>query len=171
MRISNFSRMDKVLTDSVTGQQYMLHPGSEELQEGIVEYVPTLHAHLWSYVTVDGQVFTNDQELIDWDTNVDEWKEDVIGQWPFGNPPSENQRITQEVLDCLDYLASYLEYEEWVMEQIEAQDAENDDDDDDDEEEDEREDEGYNSDDEGVDENDIDDWIFGLVPMLRNIHL
>ena len=48
------SRMDKVLTDSVTGQQYMLHPGPEELQKGIVEYVPALHAHLWSYVTVHG---------------------------------------------------------------------------------------------------------------------
>ena len=72
--------MDKILTDSVTGQQYMLHPGPEELQKGIVEYVPALHAHLWSYVTVDGQVFTRDPELIDWDANVDEWKEDVMGQ-------------------------------------------------------------------------------------------
>ena len=71
------------------------------------------------------------------------WKEDVMDQWPFGNPPIENQRITQGALDCLDYLDSYLEYEEWVMEQIEAQD----DDDDDDVE---SEDEGYNSDDEGV---------------------
>ena len=104
--------MDKVLTDSVTGQQYMLHPEPEELQERIVEYVPALYAHLWSYVTEDGQVFTSDPELIDWNANVDEWKEDVMGQWPFGNPPSENQTITQEALDCLDYLDSYLEYEE-----------------------------------------------------------
>ena len=156
--------MDKVLTDSVTGQQYMLHPGPEKLQKGIVEYVPVLHAHLWSYVTVNGQVITRDPELIDWDANVDEWKEDVMGQWPFGNHPSENQRVIQEALDCLDYLDSYLEYEEWVREQIEAPDAENDDDD-------ESEDEGYNSDDDGVDENDIDDWVFGLAPMLMNIHL
>ena len=164
--------MDKVLRDSVTGQQYMLHPGPEELQKGIIEYVPALHAHFWSYVTVDGQVFTRDPELTDWDANVDEWKEDVMGQWPFGNPPSENQRITQEALDCLDYLDSYLEYEEWVMEQIEAQDAENDDEDDDNDDDDvESEDEGYNSDDEGVDENDTDDWVFGLAPMLMNIHL
>ena len=66
--------MDKVLTDSVTGQQYMLHSGPEELQEGIVEYVLALHAHLCSFVIVDGEVFTNDPELLDWDSNVDEWK-------------------------------------------------------------------------------------------------
>ena len=129
------SRMEKILTDSETGQQFMLHPGPQE--------------------------YSNNPELIDWDANVDEWKEDVMGQWPFGNPSSENHRVTQEALDCLGYLDSYLEYEEWVMEQIEAQD-------DDDIE---SEEEGYNSDDEGVDENDIDDWVFGLAPMLMNIHL
>ena len=64
--------MDKVLTESVTGQQYMLHPGPEELQKGVLEYVPALHAHLWSYVTVNIQVFTRDPELIDWDANVNE---------------------------------------------------------------------------------------------------
>ena len=48
-----------------------------------------------------------------------------------------------------------------MIEQIEDQD------DDDDVE---SEDEGYNSDDEEVSENDID-WIFGLAPMLMNIHL
>ena len=75
----------------------------------------------------------------------------------------EEQRVTQEALDCLDYLDSYLEYEEWVMEQTEAQDDDDDDD--------ESKDEGYNSDDEGVDGNDIDDWVFGLAPMLMNIYL
>ena len=111
---------------------------------------------------MDGQVYSNNPELVDWDQGVDEWKESVMGQWPFGTPSSEEQRVTQEALDCLDYLDSYLEYEEWVMEQIEAQDDDDDD---------ESEDEGYNSDDEGVDGNDIDDWVFGLAPMLMNIYL
>ena len=97
-------------------------------------------------------MYSNNPELVDWDQGVDEWNESVMGQWPFGAPLSEEQRVTQEALDCLDYLDSYLEYEEWVMEQIEAQDDDGDDDDDD-----ESEDEGYNSDDEGVDRNDIDD--------------
>ena len=61
----------------------------------------------------------------------------------------------------MDYLGSYLEYEEWVMEQIEAQDDDDNDDDD----------EGYNSDDEGDDGNDIDDRVFGLAPMLMNSYL
>ena len=155
--------MEKILTDSETGQQFMLHPGPQELQRGVVQFVPEIHAHLWSYITVDGQVYSNNPELLDWDQGVDEWKESVMGHWPFEFPPSEEQRVTQEALDCLDFLDSYLEYAELVMEQIEAQD-----DDDDDVE---SEDEGYNSDDEGVDGNDINDWVFGLAPMLMNIYL
>ena len=129
---------------------------------GVVQFVPELHAHLWSYITVNGQVYSSNPVLVDWDQGVDEWKESVMGQWPFGAPPSEKERVTQEELDCLDCLDSYLEYEEWVMEQIEAQ-ADDDDV--------ESEDEGYNSDDEGVDKNHIDDWVFGLAPMLMNIYL
>ena len=81
----------------------------------------------------------------------------------------------REALDCLDFLDSHLEYEEWVMEQVEAaQDVQDDQDDDDDDDDDvyiESEDEGYNSDGEEAGGFDIDDWIFGLAPMLRNIHL
>ena len=108
-----------------------------------MQFVPELHAHLWSYITVDGQVYSNNPELVDWDQRVDEWKESVMGQWPFGAPPSEEQRVTQEALDCLDCLDSYLEYEEWVMEQVEAQD--------DDDGDVESEDEGYTSEAEGAD--------------------
>ena len=95
--------MDKILTDSVTGQQYMLQPGPQELQRGVLKYDLVLHAHLWSYVTVEGQVYTNSPELVDWDLSVDEWKEEMMGQWPFGNPQPEDQRIMREALDCLDF--------------------------------------------------------------------
>ena len=115
---------------------------------------------------VEGQVYTNNPELVDWDSGVDEWKEEDMGQWPFGNPQPEDQRIMREALDCLDFLDSHLEYEEWVMEQVEA--AQDDEDDDVDVE---SEDEGYNSNDEEAGGVDIDDWIFGLAPMLMNIHL
>ena len=53
------------------------------------------------------------------------------------------------------------------MEQIEAQDAAAADDDVDVE----SEDEGYNTDEEEVRGNDFDEWLFGLAPMLMNIHL
>ena len=155
--------MEKILTDSETGQQYKLDPSPQELQRGVVQFVPKLHAHLWNYITVNGQVYSNNPELVDCDQGVDEWKER-----PFGAPPSEEQRVIQEALDCLDCLDSYLEYEEWVMEQVEAQNEDHEDDDDDDVE---SEDEGYNSGAEGDDGNDIDDWVFGLAPMLMNIYL
>ena len=52
------------------------------------------------------------------------------------------------------------------MEQVEAWD-----DDDDDDGDVESEDEGYNSEAEGADGDDIDEWVFGLAPMLMNIYL
>ena len=78
------SRMDKILSNSITGWHYMLQPGPQELERGILKYDPDLHAHLWTYVTIEGQVYTNNPELVDWDSGVDEWKEEVMGQWPFG---------------------------------------------------------------------------------------
>ena len=79
---------------------------------------------------------------------VEEWKEDIMGQWPFGIQPTVDQRLLEEALDCLGLLDSYLEFEEWEMDQIEAQEEDNDDVDI------VSEDEGYDSDDE--DEDDID---------------
>ena len=71
----------------------MLQPGPQELERGVLKYDPGLHAHLWTYVMVEGKVYTNNPELVDWDSGVDEWKEEVMGQWPFGNPQPEDQRI------------------------------------------------------------------------------
>ena len=51
-----------------------------------------------------------------------------MGQWPFGNKPSDEQLAIQEAIDCLECLESYLDFEEWQMDKIEEQ--ENDDDDD-----------------------------------------
>ena len=59
---------------------------------------------------------------------MDEWDDSVMGQWPFGNPLPEEQRILREMIDCLDLLDSLLVFEEWVMYQVEAaQDAQDDD--------------------------------------------
>ena len=61
---------------------------------------------------VDGQLCSNHPDLIDWDQGVEEWREDIMGQWPLGIQPTANQRLWEEALDCLGLLDSYLEFEE-----------------------------------------------------------
>ena len=160
--------MNNILTDDKTGQQYMLSPSSQELERGIIQYVPELHAHLWSYIMVEGQLYSIHPDLIDWDQGIEEWKEDIMGQWPFGIHPTTDQRLLEEALNCLDFLDPYLQLEEWEMDQIEAQE-EDDDNDDDDDVDIVSEDEGYDSED--VDEGDIDQWDFGIAPVLWHIQL
>ena len=88
-----------------------------------------------------------------------------MGQWPFGIQLTEDQKLLKEALDCLGLLDSYLELEEWEMDQIEAQEEEDDDDHDDDDDVDiVSQDEGYDSDAEDV--VDIDNWDFGIAPVL-----
>ena len=130
-----------------------------------MQYIPELHAHLWNFIMVDGQLYSIHPDLIDWDQGVEEWKEDIMGRWPFGIQPTADQRLLEEALDCLGLLDSYLEFEEWEMDQIEAQEEEDDDDDVDIV----SEDEGYDSD--GEDEDAIDNWDFGIAPVLWHIQL
>ena len=158
--------MNNILTDDKSGQQYMLSPSSQELEKGIIQYIPELHAHLWSYIMVDGQLYSIHPDLIDWDQGVEEWREDIMGQWLFGTQPTVDQRLLEEALDCLGLLDSYLKFEEWEMDQIEAQEEDDDDVDDVDIV---SEDEGYDSD--GEDEDDIDNWDFGIAPVLWHIQL
>ena len=161
--------MNNILIDEKTGQQYMLSASSQELERGIIQYIPELHAHLWSYIMVDGQLYSIHPDLIDLDQGVEEWKEDIMGQWPFGIQPTADQRLLEEALDCLGLLDSYLEFEEWEMDQIEAQEEEEEDDDDVDDVDIVSEDEGYDSD--GEHEDDIDNWNFGIDPVLWHIQL
>ena len=72
--------MNNILTDEKTGQQYMLSPSSQELERGIIQYVTELHAHLWSYIMVEGQLYSVHPDLIELDQGVEEWKEDIMGQ-------------------------------------------------------------------------------------------
>ena len=43
------SRMNNTLIDMVTGKKYKIQPSVEEIGNGIVPFVPELHAHLWDY--------------------------------------------------------------------------------------------------------------------------
>ena len=91
-----------------------------------------------------------------------------MGQWPFGTQLTADQKLLKEALDCLGSLDSYLQFEEWEMDQIEAQEEDEDVDDDNDIDI-VSEDEGYDSEDD--DENDIDQWDFGIAPVLWHIQL
>ena len=93
-----------------------------------------------------------------------------MGQWPFGIQLSVEQKLINEALDCLDSLDFYLQFEEWEMDQIEAQEEANKDDDDDDDVVDlVSEDEGYDTEDD--DDFEVEHWNFGIAPMLWHIQL
>ena len=159
-------RMSNIITDVKTGKQYMIQPSAQELEDGIIQYNPELHAHLWDYIMCDGQLYSNHPHLVDWDQGVEEWKESVMGQWPFGTQLSVEQKLVNKALDCLDSLDSYLQFVEWEIDQIEDQEEANDDDDDVDLV---SEDEGYDTDDDN--DLEVEQWNFGIAPMLWHIQI
>ena len=165
--------MNMMLVDEATGLKYKLQPNTEELEAGMIAYDPVQHAHLWDYITVDSVTYTKQPDLVDLDSDIEEWNPVFMGQWPFGNPLPELELMQREVLDCLDKLYSDLDFEEWVMDQVEAalDDADDNFDDDDDDVDDESEDEGYITDEESYSEDDNEWGNFGLEPMLINIWL
>ena len=91
-----------------------------------------------------------------------------MGQWPFGTQLSTDQKLINEALDYLHSLDSYLQFEEWEMEQIGVQEEADDDDDDNDVDV-VSEDEGYDTEDD--DDGEVDQWSFGIAPMLWHIQL
>ena len=159
------------MTDEATGLQYKLAPGPQDLVEWIIPYVPELHAHLWTYVTLHGITYTNQSNLEDWDENICVWNEDVMGQWPFQNPLPEEEMLKREVFVCLEDLDFYMENEETLMdiEQAALDDEFDDDDDDDDSnDEDESDDEGYVTNEEGEEEDNVN---FGIAALLFRIEI
>ena len=78
----------------------MLHPSPEEIAEGMVQYISALHGDLWEYIRFEGQLYTNNPALIDWDSEIEQWDAPQMGQWPFGNFPTEEEQIEAEALEC-----------------------------------------------------------------------
>ena len=164
--------MNMILVDEATGLKYKLQPSTGELEAGMIAYDPVQHVHLWDYVTIDSVTYTNQPDLVDWDSDVEEWNPVFMGQWPFGNSLPELELLQREVLDCLNRLDSDHDFEEWVMDQEEAAlDDAGDEFDDDDDVDNGSEDEDYITDKES-DSKDDNEWgNFGLAPMLMNILL
>ena len=84
-----------------------------------------------------------------------------MGQWPFGNRPSDEEVFNREVEHVLWDLDSHLEAELDWMDQMENEENEVDDIDDDSDYDDISEDEGYNTSPE-VDFDQHDFWALGL---------
>ena len=159
----------EVLQDVATGQLYKLHPTEEERQRGIWEYSSDADGGRWNYVTVEGTTYAINGCFIDWDDeDIHEWDANVMGQWPFGNRPTESEVFMREVEDVLYGLDYYLEGElEWMDRMDDEMNAESDDDSDDDFT---TEDEGYSTSPE-VDFDQQDYWALGLNNFLWRIDL
>ena len=104
----------------------------------------------------------------DWDENICVWNEDVMGQWPFGNPLPEEEVLKREVFVCLEDLDFYLENEETVMDIEQAALDDEYDDDDDSDDEDESDDESYVTNEESDEEDNVN---FGIAAMLFLIEI
>ena len=156
-----------VLQDMATGQLFKLHPTEEEMQRGIWEYNAEADGGRWHYIIVEGITYAINGCYIDWDGDVQEWSQNEMGQWPFGNRLTEEEVLIREVEDVLFSLECYLEADlEW-MDSLDD-DAESDDDDSDDDPT--TEDEGYNTSPE-VDFDQYDYWALGLNSFLWRIDL
>ena len=82
--------MNNILTDVETGHQYKIQPSVQELENGIIQYVPELHAHLWDYIMCNDQLYSNHPDLIDWDQGVKEWRRAL---WTNGHLVLNSQQI------------------------------------------------------------------------------
>ena len=101
---------------------------------------------------------------------MEEWCQNEMGQWPFGNKLTEEEVFDREVEDVLFGLECYLEVElEW-MDMMEDLENEEPDDDDDSDVDASSEDEGYNTSPE-VDFDVFDFWALGLNSFLWRIDL
>ena len=121
--------MGDLLKDVATRQLFMLHPTEEDMQRGVWEYNPEADGGRWHYIVVEGVTYVVNGCYLDWEGDIEEWCQDEMGQWPFGNRLTEEEVFNREVEDVLFSLESYLEAElEW-MDMMEDEENEESDDD------------------------------------------
>ena len=86
--------MDRRMTDEATGLVYMVQPSLQDIQNGVILFDPRQLSQFWAYVIIDGNTFTNQADLVDWNLNMMEWDEHCMGVWPFGIPfPDEVKEL------------------------------------------------------------------------------
>ena len=97
---------------------------------------------------MDNATYRNVAELVDWDSEVEEWSEPVMGLWPFGCSIPGSVCIHRECIMVIDDLISFLDNQEMLM------DGDYDDVVDDDDDDDESSDDGYVTDEDSDSDND-----------------
>ena len=159
-----------VLQDMATGQKFMLHPTDADRQKGIWEYNEEADGHRWHYIIVNEVTYALNGCYPDWEEEMEEWCQETMDQWPFGNRLSEKELFIGEVDDVLFGLECHLEAElDWI-DQMENEEDELDDIDDDSDYDDMSEDEGCNTSPE-VDFDQFDYWALGLNSHIWRIEL
>ena len=171
MPVKTAELVGKVLTDLETGLRYKLDPSPQDVKQGILQYYPEIYSAEWAYLRFEGKVYAINPAYMDWDDNKEEWNPNEMGEWPFGNKLSEEEKMVREALSVLTLLDYYLDDEiEW-MDRIEEQENEEPEDDDSDDDYDPfSDDEGYDTSPE-VDYEQFDFWALGKCSLLWRIGL
>ena len=119
---------------------------------------------------IEGVTYAMNGCYLDWEGDMEEWCQEQMGQWPFGNKLSEEELFNREIEDVLFRLDCYLEAElEW-MDRIENEENEESDESGELDSDDVSEDEGYNTSPE-IDFEQFDYWALGLNSHLWRIDL
>ena len=159
-----------VLQDMATGQLYMLHPTEADRKNGIWEYNEEADGHKWHYVVIDGVTYAVNGCYLDWEEEMEEWCQETMGQWPFGNKLSDEEILDREIENVLFDLECHLEAELDWMDRMDNEEEEVDDIDDDSDYDEVSEDEGYDTSPE-VDFDKLDYWALGLNSHIWRIEL
>ena len=109
--------MDRRMTDETTGLVYMVQPSLQDIQDSVILFDPSQHSQLWAYVIIDGNTFTNQPDLVDWDLNIMEWDKHSMGVWPFDTPIPDEVKELRGALASLEGLDSFLEDKLFIMDQ------------------------------------------------------
>ena len=73
----------------------MLRPSDEEMARGVIPYDPEIHR--WIYLSFEGQLYTRDPTLVNWDSGVEDWDHN---KWTNGLLVTCCQKERERALGC-----------------------------------------------------------------------